>query len=376
MKNETISIIGCGKIGNAVAYYFAKLGFNNLNLVDLDKETINQTKLFLNSYFKNIYYTENWKNSAICILCVPWESTVYFLKEILKLEKKNRPYVVSIARPNYNEFEMVKNEMENEIFFFSPCGLEPGLTEIFATYLTNRIQSEIETLNIFCGGVPLFAKKPLYYSLLYGDKLPIKIRPTWYKQNSAICNTMRFEGIEKKFFDTVGLLEAFHDGMLPFFINSSILKNIKNVSQKTLRWPGYCDTIKLLREFGLFDENILNEKINISPLDFFHTLLKEKNILNSSFDMTLLKIEAITTKNKIFNFQLIDHYDDEIKLSSMSKVTGFTACFSALKILEKDPQQKKYQYPYEFFSDSDIKQLINEMKIYCNTKFLENGDLI
>jgi len=70
-----------------------------------------------------------------------------------------------------------------------------------------------------------------------------------------LCAVPRFSGVELVDVPGVGRLEAYHDGMLPWLRDDPVLGGVASLDQKTLRWPGYAGTIRLLTDLGLLGED-------------------------------------------------------------------------------------------------------------------------
>jgi len=51
------------------------------------------------------------------------------------------------------------------------CGLEPGLTEIMARYLAEKLD-RVDELHIKCGGIPEKPSPPLGYKIVFGGRQP------------------------------------------------------------------------------------------------------------------------------------------------------------------------------------------------------------
>ena len=77
--------------------------------------------------------------------------------------------------------------------------------------------------------------------------------------------------------DAVVSLEAMVGGMLNSDGLRSILftmSHIPNMIEKTLRYPGHVEYVKVLKESGFFSEEKINVKgVEVSPLDFTSKIL-------------------------------------------------------------------------------------------------------
>jgi len=138
-------------------------------------------------------------------------------------------------------------------------------------------------------------------------------------------------------FENVGTLEAFNsDGL------RSLLYTIKaeNMSEKTLRYPGYAEKIKLLSDNGFFNpEKIEVEGKLVSPLELTSRLLFEQWKLNKNeVDITVMRIEVEGVKagkSIRYSYNLHDEFNEQTGIHSMARTTGYTAS-TAVRLLFRE----------------------------------------
>ncbi len=112
------------------------------------------------------------------------------------------------------------------------------------------------------------------------------------------------------------------------------------MKEKTLRYPGHVEYIKVLKESGFFN----NKKIEvnnslISPLDFTSKILfNEWKLEEEQEEITVMKVtvKGKNTNGKIeqITYNLYDEYCKETKTSSMARCTGYTATATANMFLD------------------------------------------
>jgi saccharopine dehydrogenase-like NADP-dependent oxidoreductase len=95
--------------------------------------------------------------------------------------------------------------------------------------------------------------------------------------------------------------------------------------EKTLRYPGHADKIKLLKDLGFFSESPID---GIVPKEVTAKIL-EKVLRRSDIpDLLLMKVKVCGLRNEIetcYVFYLIEHYDKLQKITAMAKTTAYTA---------------------------------------------------
>jgi saccharopine dehydrogenase-like NADP-dependent oxidoreductase len=143
-------------------------------------------------------------------------------------------------------------------------------------------------------------------------------------------------------FDEIGTLESFNtDGL------RTILKTIpvKNMKEKTLRYPGHRQMMELLRDAGFFNTEAieLNGK-PVRPIDVTAKLLfPQWKYADGEEEFTVMRViieGQEKGKQKKYRYDLLDRYNRETKTSSMARTTGYTCAAAANLILENHYSQK------------------------------------
>jgi saccharopine dehydrogenase-like NADP-dependent oxidoreductase len=132
---------------------------------------------------------------------------------------------------------------------------------------------------------------------------------------------------------------------------------IPNMKEKTLRYLGHIDYIRVLKETGFFSKEPIDVKgMQIRPIDLTSQLLFSKWKLGSEDEeFTVMKITIKGTEAKIkktITYNLYDKFDSESKISSMARTTGFTATAVA-RLLISGKYKRKGIIPPEFIGEDE-----------------------
>jgi len=166
-------------------------------------------------------------------------------------------------------------------------------------------------------------------------------RPARYVENGHLVTREALSDLELMEFPSVGTLEAWNSDGLRSLLNTM---KIPNMIEKTLRYPGTTEYIKVLRETGFFSYDKVNiGGRDIRPIDLTSGLLFPKWKLDEGEgDLTVMKI-IIQGKEKgkpvEYTYYLYDEYDPETDTISMARTTGYTCTAVASLILEKGYKQ-------------------------------------
>ena len=97
-------------------------------------------------------------------------------------------------------------------------------------------------------------------------------RPARYVENGQVITREPLTDCEFVEFDSVGTLESFNSDGLRSIIHT--MAHIPNMKEKTLRYPGHVEYIRVLKESGFFSPDAINVKgKKVSPLEFTSQLL-------------------------------------------------------------------------------------------------------
>lgn len=238
---------------------------------------------------------------------------------------------------------------EKGVTVITDCGVAPGMSNFIIGYHNEEMR--IDSFEIYVGGLPKIRKKPFQYKAPFSpaDVIEEYTRPARFMENGFIVTKPALSDLEWMQFEEVGTLEAFNtDGLRSLLYT---MPHIKNQKEKTLRYPGHVDIIISLKESGFFDEEPIDiNGIRISPLKVTSQILfNEWKLGKEEEELTVMKVilHGEKEKKKIkVEWSLLDYYDQETKISSMARTTGYT-CTAAVNLLAQNLFSEKGVYPPE-----------------------------
>jgi lysine 6-dehydrogenase len=217
------------------------------------------------------------------------------------------------------------------------CGVDPGLTEIAARHLAEKLDA-VEELHLYCGGIPEKPQPPLGYKIVFGGKeLPLRPTDAEVIEAGELRFVPRYSGAETLHFAGIGELEAYHEGFSPWLLELLALRGLRHGSQKTLRWPGYAAKVSLLRELGLLGrEPVVVDGVEVTPFRLLNALLGPRvQLKRGELDITLFRVEASgveASRPRRYRLEAVVRPDPARGLTAMARVTAFTAAITALLI--------------------------------------------
>lgn len=358
-------------MGRACAFALATaVGLNRLTLVDLDRSRAEYVARWLADHTAcHVVPTDDLElaitGQDALALALPWAAT----RQVIDAAGPAGVPVASITRPPYHELsELDALAGAGAPPVLLPIGLEPGLTELLAAHLAERLD-RTDSLEIFCGGVPQRPREPIGYVAFFGgeqaDHLPIAQRDALACREGRPVTLPRFSGLEHRRFDDIGQLQAYHDGMVPWLPRHPALGTADCV-QKTVRWPGFAEAVTELARLGLLDEKPVDvDGVLVSPRRLTEKVLAPRLRPGpGDADMVLLDVTARGLRDgqpTTLHTRLTDFYDPATRLSAMARTTGFTLAEATRLLATGAIQGSGWQMPHVALGDGLRERLLRSL---------------
>jgi len=251
--------------------------------------------------------------------------------------------------------QLDKLAKEKGVTIITDIGVAPGMSNLILGHY-NELMT-VANFECYVGGLPKIRKKPFEYKAPFSpvDVIEEYTRPARLKENGQIVIKPALSEREYMDFDEVGTLEAFNtDGLRSLLFT---MPGIPNMKEKTLRYPVHVEFIIALKQAGFFDEQEIDiNGIKISPLKFSSKILfKDWKLGMEEEELTVMKVIMEGQKNgspKRVEYDLLDHYDNKTKTSSMSRTTGYT-CTAAVHLIAKKLFTEKGVFPPELVGKNE-----------------------
>jgi saccharopine dehydrogenase-like NADP-dependent oxidoreductase len=218
------------------------------------------------------------------------------------------------------------------------CGVAPGLDNILLGYYNEKLK--LTDFECLVGGLPKVKKWPFAYKAPFSpiDVIEEYTRPARYVEAGRVVVREPLTDCEYVEFDKVGTLESFNsDGLRSIIFTMS---HIPNMKEKTLRYPGHVEYVRVLKESGFFK----TDKVKIgggevSPLEMTCKILFDEWKLGADEEeITVMRVtmkgKNASGKTETIVYDLYDEYNHDTQTASMSRTTGYTATAAANMFLE------------------------------------------
>jgi len=326
---SNIYVLGAGMVGSAMAIDLAKK--HHVIISDISSEVLSRVvekEPSLKSEILDVTDTKDLaskiKDADLVLSAVPGFLGFETLKKII-LQGKN---TVDISFFPENALELNQLALENNITAIVDCGVAPGMDNVILGYYNQT--HDLDFFECLVGGLPKVKKWPFCYKAPFSpvDVIEEYTRPARYIENGELIVRPPLTDCEFVEFDKVGTLESFNSDGLRSIIHT--MPHIKNMKEKTLRYPGHVEYVRVLKESGFFHDEPIFEN-GQSALDVTSKILfKEWKLNENEEELTVMRvtIEGVnkaTKHRENISFDLYDEFDHETKISSMARTTGYTA---------------------------------------------------
>jgi len=254
------------------------------------------------------------------------------LKAIISAGKN----VVEISFFDRDPFELDELAKMMNVTAVVDCGISPGLSNIILGFHNERMK--IDSYKCYVGGLPFKKTWPYEYKAFFSpiDVIQEYVRPARLFKDGKMIIEDALSDQELIEVEGIGTFEAFNtDGL------RTLLKTMKipNMVEKTIRYTGHSNLMKIFRETGFFSEE--KTKVNgttIRPIDLTTKLLfpfwqPEKN----EEEFTFLKIKISGKEENVRKeiiYEIFDKFDHKTNTTSMARTTGYTCTSVARLVLE------------------------------------------
>lgn len=218
------------------------------------------------------------------------------------------------------------------------CGVAPGMSNLMCGYAAGRLDP-CQSLEIYVGGLPIERRWPYQYKAGFApsDVIEEYTRPARLVVSGRITVKEALSEPELLDFPGVGTLEAFNTDGLRSLIRT--LGQVPDMKEKTMRYPGHIELMRVLRETGFFSkEAVTVGGQNLRPLDLTSALLFPKwTYSEDEGDLTVMRVIVRGRENgrsRTYAWDLLDHHDPKSGFRSMSRTTAFPATIMARFLAE------------------------------------------
>jgi lysine 6-dehydrogenase len=325
-----IVILGAGRVGGAMAADLAKDASFHVVVADRDERRLDALRAAYRVSGERIDLSlastvrRAVARADIVISAVPGFLGFRTLEAILESGKN----VVDIAFFPEDPFALDELARAKKVTALIDCGVAPGMSNLLVGHVAAGLQ-RTDRVRIYVGGLPSVRQWPYEYKAGFSpiDVIEEYTRPARLVRGGKVEACPALSELELIDFPDLGTLEAFvTDGL------RTLARTIDapDMIEKTMRYPGHAERMRMLRETGFFSEIPVDiDGASVRPIDVATRLLFPMwQMGEGDEDITIMRIvvEGLGPKGGVrVTYDLVDRYDRATGTTAMARTTGYTA---------------------------------------------------
>jgi lysine 6-dehydrogenase len=277
-----------------------------------------------------------------------------------------RKNVVDISFFDEDPFALDALARDRGVTAVMDCGVAPGLSNMILGFHAGRMS--VAGFRCLVGGLPVRRSWPWQYKAPFSpiDVLEEYTRPARLMENGVVVTRPALSDPELVEVEPIGTLEAFNtDGL------RTLLKTVAvpNMVEKTLRYPGHIEYVRVLRESGfLGKEPITVAGTSVRPIDLTAALLfRQWRLEAGEEELTVFRATVqgqADGEDREYDYRLFDRTDPQTGTSSMARTTGYTCTAVARLVLDGGFTRKGICPPeYVGADEGCFKQVIADLQM-------------
>jgi len=353
-----VVVLGAGRVGSAIAVDLAKDEAFEVRVADRDPARLSHLAERHGIPGERVDFSlpstvaRAVEGADLVISAVPGFLGYRTLEAVLEAAVD----VVDIAFFAEDPFTLDRRAKERGVRAIVDCGVAPGMSNLLAGR-ADSLLDETESVAIYVGGLPVDRVPPFEYRAAFSpiDVIEEYRRPARIVVDGRMTTRPALSDLERLTFDGVGELEAFLTDGLRTLIESL---DAPHMVEKTLRYPGHAEKMRLLRDAGfLAEEPIEIDGREIRPIDLTSALLFPLwELREGEADLTVMRVQVdgIADGRRVrHRYDLLDRYDPVTRTTSMARTTGYTATMAARLLASERWTQHGIVAPETIGRDSD-----------------------
>jgi saccharopine dehydrogenase-like NADP-dependent oxidoreductase len=332
-----ITVLGTGLVGSAIARDLAHETEWQITAVDRDARALEQLegRARVKTIQADLTHSDAVplavRGADLVVCAVPGFMGFATLKQVIQAGKD----VVDISFFPEDAFDLDDEAKAQGVTAVVDCGVAPGLCNLLAGHAAEQLD-RVERYTCYVGGLPRERCWPYEYGVVFSpvDVLEEYTRPARMIEHGQPVTHPALSEVELRDFPGIGTLEAFNtDGLRSLLCTL----DAPYMAEKTLRYPGHADLMRVFRESGFFGTAPIDVGgQQVRPIDLTSRLLFDQWRLEpGQHDLTVMQVVIegyLSGARTTYTYDLFDRYDPETQTTSMARTTGYTCAIVARQV--------------------------------------------
>ena len=337
MSRTHVVVLGCGRVGSAIVVDLAATPGWLVKAVDGSDEALDRVRGLegVTAVRADLSSPEEVRRvvtgAHLAIGAVPGFMGYRTVETVIR---EGVP-TVDISFFPENPFDLDGAAKERGVPVLVDCGVAPGCGNM----ILGHVASHLDTVDEFIclvGGLPVERRWPFEYRAVFSpvDVIEEYTRPARLVENGSMVVRPALSEVELVDLPGIGTLEAFNSDGLRTLLTTM---DIPSMKEKTLRYPGHAEKMRMLRESGFFSQReIVAGGVKVRPLDVSARLLTEAwRLGEGEEDLTVMRVVVVGQSGGSpvrVTYDLLDRYDRDSGTTSMARTTGYT-CTAVARVV-------------------------------------------
>jgi saccharopine dehydrogenase-like NADP-dependent oxidoreductase len=344
-----IVVLGCGAVGRHMAIDLCMAPDCEVVSVDVDQDALEQlareypieTRVEDLSTVEGV--TRAVEDADLVIGSVPYSIGYSMLEGVIRAGRD----IVDISYFPEDPFGLDDLAKEKGVTAVVDCGVAPGMANIILGDHTRKMN--VARYECYVGGIPKARHTPFEY------KSPFPVLEVleeyvgsakMVEGGKVVVRPMLSESATIEF-EEVGSLACLNSDGLRSLIRTM---DIPDMFEKTLRYPGHADSMRVLRDAGFLERTPIQVKGgSVRPIDVTAALLSPLWTYGpGEADLTVMRLVISGEENgkqTTYTYDMYDEYDSATGTLSMARTTGYTCTAVAELVLSGDYSRKGISPP-------------------------------
>ncbi|MFW6079130.1 MAG: saccharopine dehydrogenase family protein [Gemmatimonadota bacterium] len=348
-----ICVLGAGRVGHAIARDLARDEAFDVVVADVSESALARVAhaADVTTHHADLadpaMLGDAIADAELVVGAVPGPMGFQTLRRVLAAGKD----VVDISFCEEDPFELDALARGKGCTALVDCGIAPGASNLILGHLDGVLDA-IDRFECMVGGLPVERRWPWEYKAPFSpvDVIAEYTRPARIRREGRDVTLPALSELEQVDVPGLGTLEAFvTDGL------RTLLRTMETPTmvEKTLRYPGHAERMRMLRESGFFDREPVRLRggSSVRPLDLTARLLFPLwKLEEGEEDLTVMRIEVEGTADgrpTRHVLRLIDRYDRHAGITSMARTTGYT-CTAMVRLVAEGRYDRAGISPPEY----------------------------
>ena len=368
-----IVVLGCGAVGRHIAIDLCKDPDCEVIAVDLNREALEHLasehpiQIRVEDLSTAEGVTSAVEGADIVIGSVPYFIGYKMLEAVIRAGKN----IVDISYFPEDPFGLDDLAKAKGVTAVVDCGVVPGMGNIILGDHTRKMK--VNRYECYVGGLPKSRNAPLEYK----SPFPVLEVLEEYAESGSmvedgkvvirpmLSETMTIE------LHKVGTLACLNSDGLRTLIRTM---DIPDMFEKTLRYPGHADLMRIFRDTGLLNMTPIQvEGVSVRPIDVTASLLSPLwKYEPGEADITVMRLIISGEENgkpTTYTYDMYDEYDLVTGALSMARTTGYT-CTAVTKLVLGGGYSQKGISPPEFVGRvygcwKSVKRYLEDRGVHC-----------